>query len=84
MTRWTTMAVSLVVILGVGIAGEEIYQIGDQHLKEIQAQQAQLSMQVSDLNDRLIAVTRGEKPASDVASTDPTRAAQACLRWPSS
>lgn len=76
MTRWTTMAISLVVILGVGVAGEELYQLADQHIKSIQAQQAQLSMQVSDLNDRLIAITRGEKPASEVASTDPNRAAQ--------
>jgi hypothetical protein len=77
MTRWTTMAISLVVIAGVGIAAEELYGLADQHYKDIQTQQAQLTLQVSDLNDRLIAVTRGEKPASETAASDSTAAADA-------
>ncbi len=76
MTRWTTMALSLVVIAGVGIAAEELYGLAEQHYKEIQTQQAQLTMQVSDLNDRLIAVTRGDKSASEAAASEGSHVAQ--------
>ena len=68
MKRWTSMAVSLAVIAGIGFVGDQLYQTGNQHYQDIEARQAQLALQVSDLNDRLIAVTRGTKPSS--APTD--------------
>ncbi len=55
------MAVSLAVIIGIGFVGDQLYQTGNQHYQNIEARQAQLALQVSDLNDRLIAVTRETK-----------------------
>ncbi len=71
MTRWATMTGSLVVIAGLGLAGTQLYRMGSERYQDLSQQQTQLSLQVSDLNDHFIALSRAAKaaPASAPAST---------------
>ncbi len=71
MKRWATMTLSVAAIVGVGYLGEKAYLTDQQRNQEVESRLATLTMQVSDLNDRLIATTRDEK---DDAQTDPTNA----------
>lgn len=71
MKRWATMTLSVAAIVGVGYLGEKAYLTGQQHDQDVESRLAALTMQVSDLNDRLIATTRDEK---DDSQTDPINA----------
>ena len=68
MKRWVTMTMSVAAIVGMGYLGEKAYLSGQQHDQDIESHVAALSIQVSDLNDRLIAATRDEKDASPTDS----------------
>jgi hypothetical protein len=69
MKRWVTMTMSVIAIVGAGYLGEKAYQANQQHDQDVEGRIAALSIQVSDLNDRLIATTRDEKDASPSSST---------------
>lgn len=69
MKRWITMTMSVIAIVGAGYLGEKAYQANQQHDQDVEGRVAALSIQVSDLNDRLIATTRDEKNDSPSSST---------------
>lgn|GEM_PF-5191173 len=69
MTRWATMTGSLVVFAGLGLAGTQLYRMGSERYQDISQQQAQLSLQVSDLNDHFIALSRAAKVAPTTTAT---------------
>jgi len=71
MKRWAIMTLSVAAIVGVGYLGEKAYLSSQQHDQEIERRIAALSIQVSDLNDRLIAASRDEK---DAMPQNPTNA----------
>lgn len=60
MKRWVTMTLSVAAIAGVGYLGEKAYLSNQQHDQEIEHRIATLTIQVSDLNDRLVAASREE------------------------
>lgn len=60
MKRWMTLTLSVAAMVGVGYLGEKAYLSGQQHDQEIDQRVAALTLQVSDLNDRLIAASRDE------------------------
>lgn len=68
MKRWVTMTLSVAAIVGVGYLGEKAYLSNQQHDQEIEHRIATLTIQVSDLNDRLIAASRDEDSTSDSKS----------------
>lgn len=61
MKRWVTMTLYVAAIVGVGYLGEKVYLSGQQHNQDVDSRIAALSIQVSDLNDRLIAASREKK-----------------------
>jgi hypothetical protein len=69
MKRWATMTLYVAAIVGVGYLGEKVYLSGQQHDQEVENRIAALSIQVSDLNDRLIAASRDKKDDSHIDST---------------
>lgn len=68
MKRWVTMTLSVAAIVGVGYLGEKAYLSNQQHDQDIEHRIATLTIQVSDLNDRLIASSRDEDSKSDSKS----------------
>ncbi|MDE2420995.1 MAG: hypothetical protein KGO49_07440 [Gammaproteobacteria bacterium] len=64
------MAASLVVIAGVGYAGEQIYLSGQKRYQDIEDKQTALAQQISDINDRMVASARDEKTAPRDGSSD--------------
>jgi hypothetical protein len=71
MKRWTIMTLSVAAMIGVGYFGEKAYLSNQQHDQEIESRIAALTIQVSDLNDRLIAATRDEHDDSPSNSANP-------------
>jgi hypothetical protein len=62
MNRWLSSTLSIVIIAGVGYAGEQIYLSGQQRYQTIEDKQTLLAQQISDLNDRMVATSRDDKP----------------------
>lgn len=68
MKRWVTMTLSVAALVGVGYLGEKAYLTGQERYQDIENRLATLSVQVSDLNDQLIAASRDEKQDSPTDS----------------
>jgi len=68
MKRWVTMTLSVAALAGVGYLGETAYLMGQERYQDIENRLATLSVQVSDLNDQLIAASRDEKQDSPTDS----------------
>ena len=64
MKRWITMGLSVAVMTGAAYFGERAYSNEQQRQQVVENRLAALSIQASDLNDRLIAVSRDDKPDS--------------------
>jgi hypothetical protein len=62
MNRWLSSTFSVVIIAGIGYAGEQIYLSGQQRYQAIEDKQTLLTQQISDLNDRMVASSRDDKP----------------------
>lgn len=72
MKHWATMTLSIAAVVGVGYLGEKVYLSVQQHNQDVDGRIAALSIQVSDLNDRLIAATREEKDELHPDAAHPT------------
>jgi hypothetical protein len=70
MNRWLSMTFSVVLVAGVVYAGEQIYLSGQMRNQMIENKQAALAQQISDLNDRMVASSREEKPTAHDESAD--------------
>jgi hypothetical protein len=70
MNRWLSMTFSVVIIAGISIASEQIYMSGQLRNQAIEDKQATLTQQISDLNDRMVASSRDEKPTVHEESAD--------------
>lgn len=69
MKRWVTMTLSVATLVGAGYLGQKAYITGQERYQDVENRLASLSMQVSDLNDRLIAASRDEKDDSQIDSS---------------
>lgn len=70
MKRWAIMTLSVAAIVGAGYLGEKAYLSAQQDDQAVESRIAALSIQVSDLNDRLIATTRDEKDDTHADSSN--------------
>jgi hypothetical protein len=70
MNRWISMLVSVLVISIIGYTIVQIYGSVQSRYQAMEDKQSELALQVSDLNDRMVAVSRDTKSASQYDSND--------------